>query len=224
MARYVIQFNAFIPKIGSKIFTKEFVDGFDLYAAGLQKYHHPKLLFVYLLALSVLALMLLLEVKIISSKLKDDGMKALWDKGEDEEEEKKEDEDTKSSSVRRLTTTALLSSTPVRKGHVAKRHADFNEEYKDDDRLEKITIRVNVPVKDDGRREVCEYHVYDVPGATTELISKGILKSFMNPDENAVVTLYVLFDTFFRENVEYITLQHQQIRQQGERDLKRYET
>jgi hypothetical protein len=146
MARYVIQFNAFIPKIGSKIFTKEFVDGFDLYAAGLQKYHHPKLLFVYLLALSVLALMLLLEVKIISSKLKDDGMKALWDKDEDEEEEKKEDEDTKSASVQRLTTTALLSSTPVRKGHVAKRHAYFNEEYKDDDRLEKITIRVNVRI------------------------------------------------------------------------------
>ena len=44
---------------------------------------------------------------------------------------------------------------------------------------------------------MCEYHVYDVSGATTELISKGILKSFMNPDENAVVTLYVLFDTFF---------------------------
>lgn len=110
MARYVIQFNAFIPKIGSKIFTKEFVDGFDLYTAGLQKYHHSKLLFVYLLALSLLALALLFEVKIISSKLRDDGMQALWEKDGDEEG-KEEDEDTKSSSVRRLTTTALLAGT-----------------------------------------------------------------------------------------------------------------
>ena len=65
----------------------------------------------------------------------------------------------------------------------------FNVEYKDDDRLEKISIRVNVP-QDDGRREVCEYYVYDVPGATTNLISKGILKSFMRPDVKADVTLY----------------------------------
>ena len=189
MARYIIQFSAFIPKIGSKIFPKEFVDGFDLYAAGLQKYHHPKLLFVYLLALSVLALMLLLEVKIISIELKNKGMQALWDsKREEEEEKKEEEEETSKSKVRCQTTTALLSNTPVRKSHHAKRHAVFNDDY--DDRAENITIRVNVPAQDDGRREICDYLVYDMPGATTMLISQGILKSFLQADVNALVTLY----------------------------------
>jgi len=196
LVRYTIQFSAFITKIGSKLFPSEFVDGLDLYAMGLQKYEHPKLLFVYVLAQSVLMLMILLEVKIISKKLSEEKMMSLVSSSsssreEEKEEEEKVQEEKKSVKVRRQTTTALLSSTPVKRGHRAKKRCIMNEN--ESDGCEDVfTIRVNIPVLGDGRREICEYVVYNTKHATTSRICEGILKSFFTHVEPKCVdvTLY----------------------------------